>query len=215
MRRRTLCLFLCSVLLFVWLLFCTSCTSLLGYPPLELNNKVSFVDGDATSIEYEGKIYNEAPYALFYATEERYANSTNEGDVLLGWSGFGYVNCYYSNTAENPFFIYESRMCALYFREDFDYRQASFLIEGTDESILFSDAFEDTDFSYHMLTTYSNVTDMTLRLEDCPRLYIDAKVFSHNGCWYLVGNSDTVVYQLTDAVLAMLDENGIIDKTNA
>lgn len=88
--------------------------------------EIGYTDTYVEEIFYHGVRYVRCDVGFdFISGYEPY-----EGDVMLSWNGplFFYKNVYYSDTADNPYFIYELRMRDLYFREDYDYKSELYAI---------------------------------------------------------------------------------------
>lgn len=177
--------------------------------PKELYNKVEFV-----SVENEQHyvIYQNAKYYLddngfFQVTESH--DAIDENDVRLGWNGKMYKNDYYSNTQEQPIFIYNLRLQEVYFREGYNYRSDLFIIEGTDSKICFSDAIVGIDSYFDSLVSGENEMNITLRSETNPRVCAPLELFSHEGIWY-VRTHYIRSFRISNEFITLLMQNGII-----
>lgn len=176
------------------------------------------LDGDLSgavelSVDEEGEyvaIYQDAMYHKFNLRFQvtKYDSVAEAEDVLLGWNGwrFGYVDLYYSDTTEKPLFIYETRLRRLYFREDYDYHEDMFTIDGTDISFRFSNAFEETD-------QYSRRRGQKLliRSETNSRIALELEIITDNGPWYAV-TLDGDILELSDEFESLLKDNNILSE---
>lgn len=173
----------------------------------ELHGKITFVthNDDGHHIEYEGQKY-------IWESDQIFAVSENvETDVLLGWNGLGYINHYYSNTNNDPLYIYERRLDYIYFRDDYDYKSDTYRIGETDYKVILSDVLKETDFAYSPLNRYEGMTIFTMYSEQIPCLSIEWRVFQYENSWYLIGRSGTE-YKVTDEFVDLLDQNEIITR---
>ena len=168
--------------------------------------------------EYNEKRYNLDYYNLFehmYDTSLPMDQCAAEGDVLIGWEwelfGMGFLHLYYSNTSDNPMFIYENQTdyIELYIREDYNYETDTFVIEGTDQSFVFSDMLTLVDSAKrdylrpHLVSP--DFISCTLYSESCSRLRIalelvcvDNEWFArvHHNAVYWFAVSDELLYEL-------------------
>ena len=158
--------------------------------------------------EYEGHTYIDNTENLFCIIEDK------ENDVLLGWSGIGYVNHYYSNTDQDPPYIYESRMDKVFLREGYDFKADSYRLEDTDSVVVFSDVVIETDVAYDGMRKYEKMIFLDLYSERFPCLYLRLVLFLENGRWFVSGTrfdgSGTGIYQITDEFVELLKQHGII-----
>lgn len=168
-------------------------------------------DGESNyHIEYEGQSYFIDKLNLFSVRDS--IPAIHEDDILVGWDslpfGTWYLDKYYSNTADNPIFIYMSRLPDLYLRSDYKYEADTFILEGTDYSFVFSDMLcRSSDFPYNPFTIYSNQTDITLYSKQYPRLKIQLRLFCVDNTWYVGGGSDAVLFEISDELLNLLNTN--------
>ena len=165
-------------------------------------------------VEYEGVDYHIDKLKLFNVRES--TREIPEGDVLVGWDslpfGMGYLDQYYSYTSDDPVFIYVSRYDELYVRNDYDYETDTFVIDGSDRELVFSDMFSlSSEFSYDPFRSYPNETDITLYSKKYPRLQIPLRLFCVDDTWYFVGQRDKALFKVTDEFLGLLtvDEYGM------
>lgn len=143
-----------------------------------------------------------------YYQENLYLGVGLEPDrVLLGWNGwrFGYVDEYYSDTTENPLFLYESRLRNFFLREDYDYHEDTFFIDGTDISFRFSDAFEDVN-----LYAKRKGTKLLLRSETNSHISLELNIITDDGRWYAVTALEGFIMTMSDEFIAALKDNGIV-----
>lgn len=169
---------------------------------------ISDNDEGAYHIEYEGLRYNIDKLKLFRVREN--IREIPEDDVLIGWDslpfGIGYLDKYYSNTNDDPIFIYISRYDELYLRSDYDYKLDTFVLEGTDHQFVFADMFTLSNaFSYNFLNHYTNETDITLYSTMSPRLQIQLCLFCLDNTWYVGGGSDATLFEVSNEFLSLLN----------
>ena len=181
------------------------------YP--EQKGKVEvIVDDDQGNyhIEYKDQSYFIDKLNLFSVRDN--IPKIHDDDILIGWNsfpfGFGYLDKYYSNTEDNPVFIYMSRLPDVYLRRDYDYTIDTFVFEGTDLQFVFSDMFVlSTAYAYNFLIHYPNEQYITLYSSMHPRLQISLRLFRANGVWFAGGNSNLALFEVSDECLALLNIN--------
>ena len=173
--------------------------------------------GGYYKITYREKTYYE-DYAKIFKVTERYG--VYEGDVLVSWESFPlgiyYMDKYYSYTKDDPIFIYTNRLNILFLNEDYDYLNDTFIIEGTNDEIVFSEAFLETDLKYdHQYLNleahqdkYQNKTDIVIYSKQCQRLRAYCTIFYENGVWYAGGIDTNYVFSISDEFLDLLMKNG-------
>ena len=180
-----------------------------AYP--DQKGKVEVVSDDDQGnyhIEYEGHHYYVDDLSLFEVRKN--IREIQEGDVLVGWDSLpfcvGYLDKYYSDTTENPVFIYLSRLPEVYLRSDYDYKADTFVLTGTDHQFVFSDMFTPSNaFSYDFVDHYTDEVDITLYSDMYPRLQISFRIFCKNNIWYAGGNSNFALFEVSDELLGMLN----------
>ena len=164
-------------------------------------------DGNGYHVEYNGQRYNLDALDLFDVGETAF--DVPEGDVLVGWDtlpfGLWYLDEYYSDTAEDPVFIYMPRLREVYLRSDYDYTTDTFVLNGTEHSFVFSDVLTLTGaISYDSVSHYEGEIPVTLYSEAYPRLRISLRLFCVDGVWYAGGNSHSALFLVSDVLLDMV-----------
>lgn len=151
----------------------------------DLHNKIECVWGedDPSHIIYQGKRYiyvgTTGTFMVKSTTYEHYE------DVLLSWNGnryFGYIDTYYSDTADNPVFIYNARNPYVFLREDYDYLTDTFVIDDTDEEIVVEDIFD----SKRVVPEFKRYFNVRICSKKYPRIKIDMGLVYINDQWYIV-----------------------------
>ncbi len=207
---KTILLLICSFLLMFNL---TSC----GVKQvLELDESLHYVIEDVggedglETIFYQDQMYYIDRWNLFTVTND--SCNINEGDVLLSWNGarFGYKKMFYSYTKDTPLFIYDTTFDDVFFNGTYNYLSDTFVIDGTDAEIVFSDIVSD-------LSKYTNVSlqeDVCIKLysKNHPRIRMELDLECMENQWYfcsaLSGSSPT--WTASDAFVQLLSDNGII-----
>jgi hypothetical protein len=207
------------------IVFSFICTFLTSCGPLYGVKEALALDEDLHNIIKAGEnSYGENYYIIYqdtkYYCDEMYLFSLHggsgsyvEGDVWLSWNGprFFYKNFYYSDTAENPVFIYEIRCDDIFFREDYDYKSDTFVIEGTDKKFVFSDAITEQEVEYDLFKTYYEQKDFVIYSEKYPRIRTELTLFFESGEWCVIGTG-YFGFAITDEFAEILTEEGIIVK---
>ena len=132
----------------------------------------------------------------------------SDEDIFLGWNGswWGFQNQYYSDKADNPLFIYETRIDCLYFHEDYDYTKDVFVIENTADEIVWEDIFvfeqDGIDFV--------DPIKVDLYSKQCSRIKTGLMVACVDNKWYVCFAEQNLVRRASDEFVKILSENGII-----
>ena len=180
--------------------------------------KVEMLSHDETGyhIEYEENRYDEERLNLFDRKAiERYEAKE---DVLISWESLSkyvpvwYLDEYYSYTTDNPIYIHMPRLHAVFLRSDYNYESDTFILEGTERGFVFSETFFASDFAYdHVLRAlYSHSQDITLYSAQYPQLQMSLSIFCEDGIWYAGGGHDEAIFEMSDAFVQLLADNGII-----
>jgi len=187
-----------TVLLCINVCFFSSCT---------YYENVTFVERDSEQcLSYQGSTY----HASEIFTASNYG-TPNDHDVELGiFYSFPFTTYFYSETAENPVYIYSiGGDTGVYLKEDFDYQSEVFVIKGTSAKIVFSEAMAEPYPEYDPLTEFDSTIDLTMYSEKHPNLKASVLLLSENNDWYAVLASDEA-YLASQAFVNLLRENGII-----
>ena len=191
------------------------------YPKQKENVDIVWIGEGLYCAEYNGKRYNLDNYNLFESmlktsTSSSFEDYAADGDMLISWEwellGMGFLHLYYSNTSDNPMFIYEIQTdyIELYIREDYNYETDTFVVEGTDQSFVFSDMLTlvDDSKSEH-LRPYMISSDsiaVTLYSECCPRLRIALELVYVDNEWFAHVNRNPIYwFAVSDELLQMLN----------
>ena len=144
---------------------------------------------------------------------------TDDTVVELGWySQFPFFPDmhYYAFDEENPLFIFcdnqvSSLYCkGLYIRSDYDIQSKMFTIKDTDIEISLVSVMTKSDVAVSSIT-YEKYISFKMCLIDDPRIRIDLSgPYKLNDNWYFIYSGET--YILSDELVELLKENGIIDK---
>ena len=222
------------LLILIFLLTMTSCVSsalgaiggwsryVIEYPNQMFSVDTVSVTDTEYDAKYDGKLYNCDEYHLFESMLKANFRShpieecIPEGDVLISWNtlplGLWYLDRYYSYSYDNPVFIYEIRLDRLYLREDYSYETDTFVIEGTDQSFVFSDmlALSHTKCTCSLGNHY-NSTIITLYSKAYPRLRMELRVFCENDTWFAHTTFyASPVFEVSEEFIKILSDNGII-----
>ena len=162
-------------------------------------------------VEYEGKRYNEDTSWPFKVCDDNKTWKPLKDDVLISWSqaplGMGYLDEYYSYTADNPVYIYMPRLGQTFVREDYDYKTDTFVIEGT--NIEFSDMLTYITARWYEderpLIKAEGTTSICSKLY--PQFRLPLKIFCYNNEWYAGGDYDDILFKASDELLSLLNIN--------
>ena len=205
-------LLICS---FVLVFSLTSCAERRALDE-NLHNVIEYVykeDGiTVTGIRYHNDYYHADELGIFSEMTNTYF--AHEGDVRLSWNGsrFGYMSSFYSYTTDSPMFIYKLYMTddCVYFHEAYNYTSDTFVIDGTDAEIVFSDI---SNFS--KLSNPPHLRgDIRIQLysKNHPRIRMQLKLECIGNQWYLSPAVGSVIsWTASDEFINILSENGIIN----
>jgi len=178
----------------------------------DLHIELNWVDDDR--IEYQGNIYYHSPID-FLRGEKWDIEATGEYEYL-GWSGsrWFYSSHIFGNTKENPVFLYSTNTTQTLFREDYDYRIDTFLIDGTDDTFRICDDLLDLDPEEPVIAPYSekiNKAEITITSTTYPTLKANwTAYYIDDYGWFVYTNSGWDVFRLSEHFINILTENGIL-----
>ena len=175
--------------------------------------EVIWGEDDPSHIIYQGEKY------MFVGTRNVFCVDTYDAgvnyyksydDVLLSWNGYRYIwyiDEYYSYTSDSPVFIYNKRLGWVYFREDYNYFTDIFIIDNTNEEIVFEDIFGSKQDSFDFV----NPVKICLSSKQYPRIKTYARLGYVEGQWYISWSSDSrEVWIPSDEFMEILFENGLV-----
>ncbi len=176
--------------------------------------KEQFTGDEIASLIYDGVTYTRVKNKDVYYPE-RYDLEKKEmtrPDVVLSWSGnatgLGTKTVYYSDTAENPLFIYSPRFNDLYLREDYNYMADTFVVEGTEIEISLSEIMTADSASHTTEIPCDDRTYIILvsktNLNICCRL----TAFMENGKAYTCIDFGYEAWALSDSLVERLTKAG-------
>lgn len=129
----------------------------------------------------------------------------------------------YADRVDDPFCIYHnspySEYISVYLPETYDYASDTFVLDGTDASILWSEVL--TEKTMLLMADYRYT--ITMHSEAHPRIMAYMQICRVNREWYASFDSEAHVfegikneemYKLSDAFVALLVENGLIEDIN-
>ena len=174
----------------------------------DLHNQIKlFYEDDQLCLLYQGEKYICVGNTKLFDVD--YPYDTN--DVLLSWNGYRYIwyiDNFYSNTTDNPVFIYNSRVHDVFFHEDYNYLKDVFIIEDTDIEIIFEDIFKLEESKIKFI----NANEIVLESKKIPRIKIRLNLVSLQDNVYIsLPDSDTV-WQCSDAFVEALKKNNLIEE---
>ncbi len=177
-----------------------------------LHNAIKDARGEdgLEGIYYQDEMYYIDRWNLFAVRNDSW--NINEGDILLSWNGarFGYKKVFYSYTKDTPLFIYDATFDDVFFNETYDYLSDTFVINGTDAEIVFSDIA--SDLSKHTNVNLQEDICIQLYSKKYPRIRMELDLECIESQWYfcsaLSGSSPT--WTASDAFVQILLDSGII-----
>jgi hypothetical protein len=176
-----------------------------------LHNQIECIweDDYPSHIVYQGKKY------IFVGTTNHFRVDTYnvEGaclsydDVMLSWNGYrhmGYIDEYYSYSSDDPMYIYNAYY--VYFSEDYNYLTDTFVVDDTNEEIVFEEAFYP---EYMDLYTYEGI-DIDLISKTHSRIKIRVKLICVNDQWYIFLHDPDEVWRCSDEFIKIIYQNGLL-----
>lgn len=167
-----------------------------------LHNQIErvFEEGVPYEIVYQGERY------LF---TESLVSDVHEDDIVLSWNGprYGYINTYYSDTADNPTVIFNPRLYEVYLHEDYDYMKDVFIISNTDEEIVFENIFAaECDSAPDFSGFYGKIVELPSK--QFPRIKTYVKVVCVDDQWYTwIKENYSKVYIPSDDFIKTISES--------
>ena len=179
-----------------------------------LHNKIECVwdDENPSHIVYCGEKYVFVGTTNFFNVDTyRVADNyyLSYEDTPLSWNGyryFGYIDEYYSDTSENPIFIYNERLGYVYFHENYDYLSDTFVVEGISSEIVWNDIFLDKQ----EYVDFEKSIEITLYSKQYSRIKTHLKLSCIENQWYASLPDSKEIWTISDEFVEILDENGII-----
>ena len=155
---------------------------------------------------YRGDKYYRAENQLFDM-------QSSEDDVVVAW----YINfpftgakTYYSYSKDRPSYIFcDDGTRDVWIREDYNYVNDIFVIDGTDAEILYEKALSATQIDLVYSLRYDNSHTFVWRSKEYPNLRIYAEIFCQQDGWYMKLTSNKAC-KLTDDFVDLLINNGLI-----
>ena len=173
--------------------------------PKDLHNQVQLILGEVNNkpeyIVYQNNKYKFVEKSSFIRIDK------DKEDILVSWNGYryvGYIDLYYSNTLNNPLFIYYKTW--FFLREDYDFTKDTFLIENTNAKIVLEDAFKSNANTFDFV----NPVEVVLHSKQCPRVKIYLNLVCVKKQWYLSSLYSQDVWTASDEFIEILSQNGII-----
>ncbi len=172
-----------------------------------LHNQVEFFynddDGMLSYVTYRGEKYN------YSQMNKMFGISGVDDSILLSWNGYRYIyltGFYYSYTTDKPLFIYGAHL--VFFHEDYDYYKDAFVIENTDDEIVFEDMYDYIDSETEF--NYDQYIELELQSKYDNRIYCRAYITYINGELYISNPDCREVLKASDEFINILKQNAII-----
>ena len=175
-----------------------------------LHNQIEYAgkeNGDPSHIIYQG-----VTYLYVGSLETFHVDADSQKDVMLSWNGhryWGYINVYESDTAQNPMFIYCTRAGGtVYFREDYDYKKDTFVIDDSSAEIVWEDICETEAFTIDS----EDEIKVVLFSKQSHRIKVHLYLTYFENQWYIAFKPNLLSpwYKASDAFVQFLEGCGII-----
>ena len=121
----------------------------------------------------------------------------------------GYLDEYYSDTFDNPVFIYMPRMRYVYFRSDYDCMEDVFIVEGTDMEVVLGEVVS-LEEKVSRNPSDRNAVKIVLSSKTNPRIKCDVELLKYRDTWYSVSGMHFIT-ELSDEIVQEFKDNGIIE----
>ncbi len=186
------------------------------FPGYDLYNiaEEHFEGNEVKSITYHQMNYLRVENKDVYYPE-RYDSEKKEmtrPDVVLSWTGnatgIGDKNVYYSDTAENPLFIYCPKYNALYLRENYDYMEDTFVVQDTNVEISLSEIIKKDGASHTTTVHCDDRTYIILVSKTNPNICCRLTAFMENEKAYTCIDFGYEAWALSDSVIKKLAKAG-------
>lgn len=167
----------------------------------------AYFEDDITRFEYDGNVYYKPPVPFL----DQFIVNEEAGYAYLGWVGsrFWYSSFVYSNSIEEPVFLYKTETRTTYLREDYDYRTDTFLVEGTGEVICFGEALLETDRKQTSCVNY-NTQEVVLSSVKYPLLKAMWYVYIEDNEWYAVSFEYMTPFKLSEDFIDILIDHDLV-----
>ena len=164
-------------------------------------------DIESSYLIYQGEkyVYIKESDCLSVSTE----NYQGYDDILLSWNGhryIGYIDEYYSYDTEKPVYIYCERVHRTYFREDYDFREDTFVIKDTDEEIVWKDLYGPKKDNLR----FEPQVKVWIYSKQYPRIKTRVDLAMIDGIWYMSLTPLVGSWVVSDEFVSILSEKGII-----
>lgn len=163
-------------------------------------------DENGEYLLYKDQNYRLEPNNLFTVHPN---NEAHQDDVMISWSDALYLYQYYADDKHDPTFIYATRDSRVFIREDYDYTSDTFIIEGTENEFLFSDALIPASVALNV--TNSSYTQIAICSKQYPRLYAHLRIVCQDGNWYVVGYSGDITFVLSEEFAELLSQKELLN----
>lgn len=168
-----------------------------------LYNKVTRY-GDTRNLIYDSKKYVITDLGTFSPDYEELSE--------IGWSWFipplgKFI--YFSDSIESPTFIYCPRGNNVWVREDYNYDQEVFTIDGTNIEYIYSDVFDRNSIE-HFDVLAKDVFSFTWHPKNNEKLYGYAYIYEKDGLYYLKISNNGNGYLINDDFLELLRANNVL-----
>ena len=119
---------------------------------------------------------------------------------------------YYAENKKNPLFIYETHFGTVYLKDNYDFKDEVFILEGTDAEISYSEALlyrlSDDEKDEFTLSLTPHENDIVLYSKKHARLRIEMTVYSNkqNFVGVVTTRSGNICFILSDKLVQLLKD---------
>ncbi len=181
----------------------TSCDKLTkSQSRLDEEKHITFEHTENGNIIYQGNEYYLSQMSFLWTV-------SNSDYKYLGWSGSEYLSnsTVYGDSEDKPLFLYFAETRSIYLRNDYDYTSDTFIIEGTDDTVVFSEALTDVDAGLDLPHPNKEVIISSVKY---PILKAQLYVYGAGNDWYAKTRT-LETFKLSDKFIGILEENALLD----
>ena len=164
-------------------------------------------DTNSTYFVYQGEKYvhtEESDVLNVYTDEYPFSD-----DILICWNGhryIWYIDEYYSCDTEKPIYINCKRVHKIYFREDYDFHEDTFVIKDTDGEIVWKDMFGQRNDDLSL----EGQVEVEIHSKQYLRINTSIELTMIDCTWYMSFPYTSGAWVVSDEFVNILSENGII-----
>ena len=159
--------------------------------------------------QYQGVNYYETPLGFYCSGYD--LPIIAEQFTLVSWCfnlPFGMVRECYADSSDSPNLIFDRAIINhVWVKESFDFIEQTYIIEGTETEIIFSEAFHKNETTEKTYDGHS--VDLIFKEQPLFRFWIG--LFQEDGVYYISWAGENCSYKVSEKFLQMLTESGLLE----